>query len=97
MKVTTIQLYFLYPELLRKDFILSKSAVFRVAVTVVVTIDGCPSSTLGTAEGGGQQSAVWTGVKHTETLIKNTESIPGVGWVVIGIITLAGGKTGLKI
>ena len=41
--------------------------------------------------------AIWTRVKHTEALIKNTNSIMSVSRVVIGIIALALGKARLKI
>ena len=41
--------------------------------------------------------AIRTRVKNTEAFIQNTESIMGVCRVVISIVTLALGKTSLKI
>ena len=41
--------------------------------------------------------AIRTGIEDTEALIQNTESIPGVGRIVVGIVTLALSKAGFKI
>ena len=41
--------------------------------------------------------AVRTGVEDTETLVEDTDGVMHVSRVVVGVVALAGGETGLEV
>ena len=49
------------------------------------------------ADGGARKASIGASVEYAEALIEDAYRVVHVGWVVVGVIALAGGEARLKI
>lgn len=74
------------------------SGAARVGVRVAVVVAGDRvAGPLCAADGGARKASIGASVEYAEALIEDAYRVVHVGWVVVGVIALAGGEARLEI